>query len=81
MGKKEKLLDKIRQNPKNVRFKDIDKLLLSFNFEKRQRGSHVTYTLKGKGRITVPVRKPFILPIYAKEVVKLLDELNITLDE
>jgi predicted RNA binding protein YcfA (HicA-like mRNA interferase family) len=78
MVRKEKLLEKIRQNPKNVRFQDIDKLLLSRGFEKRQRGSHATYILKGQGRITIPLRKPFILPVYVKEVLKLLDELDIT---
>jgi predicted RNA binding protein YcfA (HicA-like mRNA interferase family) len=77
MVKKEKLIEKLRRNPKNVRFKDIDKLLLSLGFEKRQRGSHATYILKGQGRITVPSRKPFILPVYVKEVLKLLDELDI----
>ncbi len=77
MGKKEKLLQKIRQNPKNVRFEDIDKLLLSLGFEKRQRGSHATYVLKEQGRITIPFRKPFILPVYVKEVLKLLEELDI----
>ena len=81
MGKKDKRLKKIRQNPKNVRFEDIDKLLLSLGFEKRQRGSHVTYVLKGQGRITIPFRKPFILPVYVKEVLKLLDELDIASDE
>ncbi len=76
MGKKEKLIRKLRQNPKNVRFNDIDKLLLSLGFEKRQRGSHATYILKGSGRITIPMRKPFILPVYVKEVLKLLEEIN-----
>ncbi len=81
MSKTEKLLKKIRQNPKNVRFKDIDKLLLSLGFEKRQRGSHATYVLKNQGRITVPFRKPFILPVYVKEVLKLLDEMDVSVDE
>ncbi len=81
MNKSEKLLKKIRQNPKNVRFKDIDKLLLSLGFEKRQRGSHATYVLKNQGRITVPFRKPFILPVYVKEVLKLLDEMDLSTDE
>ena len=81
MVRQEKLLEKIRQNPKNVRFQDIDKLLLSFGFEKRQRGSHATYVLQGQGRITVPFRKPFILPVYVKEVLKLLDELDRTSGE
>jgi len=77
MVKKEKLIEKIRRNPKNVRFQDIDKLLLSLGFEKRQRGSHATYVLKGQGRITVPDRKPFILPAYVRAVLNLLDELDI----
>jgi predicted RNA binding protein YcfA (HicA-like mRNA interferase family) len=81
MVRKEKLLEKIRQNPKNVRFQDIDKLLLSLGFEKRQRGSHATYVLKGQGRITIPFRKPFILPVYVKEMLKLLDELDIASGE
>ena len=81
MNKKEKLLKKIRQNPKNVRFKDVDKLLLSLGFEKWQRGSHATYVLKKQGRITIPFQKPFILPIYVKEVLKLLDEMDLSSDE
>ncbi len=81
MNKTEKILKKIRQNPKNVRFKDIDKLLLSLGFEKRQRGSHATYVLKNQGRITVPFRKPFILPIYVKEVLKMLDEMDLSTNE
>lgn len=76
MGKKEKLLHKFRQNPKNVRFEEVDKLLRSLGFEKRQKGSHATYIRKGQGRITIPFRKPFILPVYVKEVLKLLDEMD-----
>jgi predicted RNA binding protein YcfA (HicA-like mRNA interferase family) len=77
MSKQEKRLQRIRQNPKNVRFDDMDALLLSLGFEKRQRGSHATYVLRGQGRITIPFRKPFVLPVYVKEVLKLLDEMEI----
>jgi len=77
MGKKEKLLERFRQNPRNVRFEEMDKLLLSLGFEKRQKGSHATYILKGQGRISIPFRKPFILPVYVKEVLNLLDEIDI----
>ncbi len=76
MSKKEKLIRKLRQNPKNIRFAEVDKLLLSLGFEKRQRGSHATYILKEGGRITIPMRKPFILPVYVKEILALLDEIN-----
>jgi predicted RNA binding protein YcfA (HicA-like mRNA interferase family) len=77
MNKKDKLLQRFRQNQKNVRFEDVDKLLLSLGFEKRQKGSHATYILKGQGRITIPFRKPFILPVYVSELVKLLDEMDV----
>ena len=75
MSKADKRIQKLRQNPKNVRFEEVDKLLRSLGFEKRQRGSHATYILKGRGRITVPFKKPFILPIYVKEILNLLDEI------
>ena len=76
MSKQEKLLQRLRQNPKNVRFDDLDTLLLGLGFEKRQRGSHVTYVLKEYGRITIPIRKPFMLPVYVKEVLELLEEVG-----
>ena len=75
MSKANKRIQKLRQNPKAVRFDEIDKLLLSLGFEKRQRGSHATYILKGHGRITVPFKKSFILPVYVKEILNLLDEI------
>jgi len=75
MSKAGKRIQKLRQNPKNVRFSDVDRLLLSLGFEKRQRGSHAIYTLKGRGRITIPVKKPFILPVYVQELLNLLDEI------
>ena len=76
MSKKAKLLQKLRQNPKNVRFDDIDKLLLGLGFDKRQRGSsHIVYTISGQPPLTIPYRKPFILPVYVKQVLELLDEL------
>ncbi len=76
MTKREKLLAKLRQNPKNVRFEDVDLILTDLGFEKRQRGSsHAVYTLDTQ-RITVPFRKPFIKPIYIKQLLELLDTLE-----
>jgi predicted RNA binding protein YcfA (HicA-like mRNA interferase family) len=77
MTKKQKLLQRLRQNPKNVRFEEIDSLLLALGFEKRQRGSHVTYIYQQQTRMTIPIRKPFILPVYVKDILKLLDESGI----
>lgn len=78
MTKRKKLLQRFRQNPKNVRFEEIDGLLTFLGFEKRQKGSHVTYIYQQQHRITIPNRKPFILPVYVKEMLKLLDETGIS---
>jgi len=78
MTKRQKLLQRLRQNPKNVRFEEMDGLLLSLGFEKRQKGSHVTYIYQQQIRVTIPMRKPFILPVYVKEVLKLLDESGVS---
>ncbi len=74
MTKADKRIQKMRRNPKNVRFDDVDAVLLALGFQKRQRGSHAIYTLN-RWRITIPTRKPFILSVYVKELLVLLDEL------
>jgi predicted RNA binding protein YcfA (HicA-like mRNA interferase family) len=44
MSKRRKLLQRIRQNPKNVSFEDLQKLLEMYNFVlKRSRGSHRSF--------------------------------------
>ncbi len=75
MTKADKRIRKMRQNPKNVRFEDIDVVLLALGFQRRRRGSHVVYTLN-QWRLTIPARKPFILPVYVKELLGLLDEIS-----
>jgi len=62
-------------NPKKVRFEELDKLLNRYGFERRQpRGgsSHYTY-IKGTIRITVPFRQPHIGEAYVKLVIKILE--------
>jgi len=45
-------------------------------FLKRQRGtSHAVYT-KRSYRITIPFHQPFILPVYVRQVLEVLDELE-----
>jgi predicted RNA binding protein YcfA (HicA-like mRNA interferase family) len=75
MSKREKLLVRFRQNPRNVRFEEVDNLLVAWGFSKRTKGSHSSYTYK-EFRITIPFRKPFVLPVYIKQLVELLDEIS-----
>lgn len=81
MSKQDKIIQRLRQNPKNVRFEDVDVLLCGLGFEKRQRGSsHVVYTISGKRPLVIPFRRPFILPVYVKQVLQLLDEFDDVID-
>jgi len=73
-------LQRFRRNPKTVRFDEIDNLLLGLSFEKRQVGSHATYRLN-ENIITIPFRKPYVLPVYVKNVIELLDALTAVWDE
>jgi len=76
--KKEKLLEGIRNNPKTVRFDEIDKLLIDVGFERRHPdsgSSHYTYYLEDK-ILTIPYKKPYIKVIYIKMAIKLLEELG-----
>ncbi len=62
------------QNPRNVSFKELDKILRDFGFEVRQPrsgSSHHVYT-KGENQISVPFRRPFVKEVYVKRVLELI---------
>jgi predicted RNA binding protein YcfA (HicA-like mRNA interferase family) len=69
----------MRQNPKSIRFDELSNFLESLGFRKRESGSHFTFTYPGsRNIITVPRRIPFVLPIYVKNILDVLDELGLT---
>lgn len=75
MGKLQKLLDRIKRNPKTVRFDEIDKLLQKAGFIRSQPGggsSHYIYR-KGKYKLVIPFRQPYILQSYVIRAIKLLE--------
>ena len=75
MAKREKLIQRFRNNDKNVRFEEINGLLIDLGFDKKSSGSHFVYKLSGY-IITIPFREPFILPVYVKKVLQIIDELQ-----
>lgn len=76
MSKKEKALAKLRQNPKHVRFEEIERILLGLGFKKRQDGtSHAMFVL-GKHILNIPKRKPFVKPKYIGLVLEVLDNME-----
>ncbi|MBE0409323.1 MAG: type II toxin-antitoxin system HicA family toxin [Anaerolineales bacterium] len=77
----EKAIQRLRQNPKNVKFEEIENILLRLGFEKRHAsGSHATFRKSGYRPLTVPYKKPFVKPSYVKLLLKTLEYMGI-LDE
>ncbi len=74
MTKPEKLIEQFRNNSKTVRFEDIDKLLTSLGYSSNSKGSHFVYRKPGCTHITIPFRKPFILPVYVKRVLEEIEK-------
>ena len=77
MSQWEKLLERIRNNPKTVTFEELDKILVRSGYEKRQPGggsSHYTFRKKGKLPLTIPTKSPYLKEEYVKLVIEALGE-------
>ncbi len=74
-SRREKLRAKIERNPRHVRFEDLDRLLCAYGFEvfRPRRGSHFYYT-RGRYQISIPYRRPHVLPIYVRRALDLIDQ-------
>jgi hypothetical protein len=76
LSKLEKLLARIRNNPKTVRFEELDRLLIRAGFAKRQsrKGSSHYYYTKDDKVLSVPYKKPYILETYVLEAIDLIGD-------
>ena len=77
MSKRDKLLQTIINNPKNVNFETIRNILLNHGFSEsipRGGSSHYTYH-KGIYRVTVVKDKP-VNSIYIKRVIRIIDMME-----
>jgi hypothetical protein len=84
MTKKDKRLHRIFQSPKNVRFSDLDVILVEYGYERRQSGkgsSHYVYSHPEVDMLIVLVShgKNDILPEY--QVKKAIKSLKILLED
>jgi len=74
MSKFDKIIIKMRNNPRDWRIDDLKAVAERLGVEYRQPGtSHVTFRLKSGAKLTVPAHKP-IKSIYIKQFLDLLDE-------
>jgi len=74
MAKRTKLFEKVKNNPKDVTFAQVEKLLLGEGFVRdRVTGSHHVYS---RGRITfvIPVHGKSVRSVYVKRLIELIEE-------
>ncbi|NMB97279.1 MAG: hypothetical protein GYA02_11830 [Clostridiaceae bacterium] len=82
MSHYKKLYLKIKNNPKNVRFDEIDKLLTKIGgFERRNKGtSHYIYSHPDLNEINdyvnIPYKKPHIKDCYIKKAIEKFELAN-----
>lgn len=79
MSSREKLIDVMRNNPKDVPFEKIKSILLYYGCRVRQRGggsSHYIFSHHALDyRLTIPKRRP-IKAHYVKDVLKMIDDIT-----
>ena len=76
MTRIEKLRERIEENPRQVRFADLDRLLQAHGFRVRQprSGGRHHYYSKGRVKISIPKGRPHVLPTYVRLALKAIDE-------
>ncbi len=74
MSKADKILEKMRNNPRDWRIDSLKIVARAHNIEWRQRGtSHVVFVRSDGRTLPVPARRP-IKPIYIKKFVEFVTE-------
>lgn len=78
MSKAEKLLQKMRRNPRDWRIRDLESLASRHGLEVRKPGgSHAVFFHRATGRqLSVPAKRP-IKPVYVEAFIALLDEIGV----
>lgn len=76
MSQRQKLRDKLRQNPLGVRFDELEHLLLLYDFKlKRSKGSHFAYERAGQ-IIIVAKHGAQVNPTAVREALDLIAEFG-----
>lgn len=76
MTKKDKLFERIKNNPRNVRFSDLRSLLKEENFFlERITGSHHIFK-RNDYVFVIPVHNDRVKTVYVKKVIELIEDLR-----
>lgn len=77
MSKRQKRLEKLRRNTKNVRLEELDTVLNDFGFTADfTTGSHTTYRHGSGARVTVAVHGSFVPAYIVKQALKAIDSIS-----
>lgn len=78
MSQHKKTIEKIRKLPldKNIRFEDVEKLLIRLGFSVRQKGSHAVFYMEGLEHISIK-KQNFIATYSIEDVKGILDLLGV----
>ncbi|MGV0023543.1 type II toxin-antitoxin system HicA family toxin [Phormidesmis priestleyi] len=81
MSKREKLREKLKNNPNDATFSEIRKLLEQEGFLlDRITGSHHIF-IKDEVTFVVPVHNNRVKTIYVKRVIELIEQVEVQTDE
>ena len=76
MPKPDKILDRMRHNPRDWRIEDLKSAARRADVDWRQPGtSHVTFSYPGLIPLSVPAHRP-VKPYYVKRFVELIDAVR-----
>lgn len=74
----EKLINKFKRKPESLKYREIEKLLISFGFEKILiKGSHIKFKhLKFGNDLVIPIHNNECKDFYKKQVLKFVNKLK-----
>ena len=74
MSKKQKLLEKILGKPKDLRFEELERIILwcGYTYD-RTKGSHAHYFRDGYPTLTIPIKSP-VLSYLIKQVLDAVED-------
>jgi hypothetical protein len=78
MRRRDKRRETIQRNPRRVRFQELDALLRSYGFDRRQRrrgSSHYTYW-RGPWRLIVPAHRPHLRLYVVQRGLSVLEQID-----
>lgn len=76
MVRAEKIIERMRNNPRDWQIADLKSIATRYKIDWRQPGtSHVTFSFPGLQPLTVPSHKP-LKPIYVKKFLMLIDAIG-----